>query len=70
MTFAFERLQPMRLLVYDADVRGDADTLVLDKQDFLGGWVGGVHSALRMLCTPCCAVPATHADDSSGAPQV
>lgn len=37
--YTFERLQPMRLLLVDADVRGEAASLRLEQQDFLGGWV-------------------------------
>lgn len=38
--YTFERLQPMRLLVVDADVRGDAAALKLEQQDFLGARAG------------------------------
>lgn len=37
VTYSFERLQPMRLVVYDADVRAnDSRKLNLNQQDFLG----------------------------------
>lgn len=37
----FEKLQPMKLAIYDVDVREkDNRKLKLGEQDFLGGWAG------------------------------
>jgi hypothetical protein len=42
-TYNFEKLQPMRLQMYDVDVKErDNRKLRLPEQDFLGGWVDGV----------------------------
>lgn len=40
--YSFERLQPMRIVIYDVDQRKkDNRSLKLENQDFLGGLQGG-----------------------------
>jgi hypothetical protein len=47
--FQFQRLQPMRLALFDVDVRtNDNSKLKLDEQDFLGRRQGRVTGPVRI----------------------